>query len=270
MTSLLERNSHPSGGTPADQSRDDRMGLTQSTALIVGSIVGVGIFSLPYSLAGYGSISLVAMLIATAGAIAFALLFSALSRRIPAEGGPYAYARSAFGNRIGFANAWSYWITAWAGNAAIAVGWVYYVETFVNKGGSTAGSILIAIAGLWIPAAVNLTGLRNVGAFQVVTTVLKFVPLLFLAIVGPFFIVAGNFTPWNTSGDTNMAAIGGAMAICLFSYLGVETAAVAAQRCASHAATSPARPSVAPPRAPSSTCSRSWPSSASCRHRPWP
>ena len=158
------------------------------------------------------------------------MLFAALTRRIPAEGGPYAYARSAFGNRIGFANAWSYWITAWAGNAAIAVGWVYYVETFVNKGGNTTGSILIALAGLWIPAAVNLTGLRNVGAFQVVTTVLKFVPLLFLAIVGPFFIVAGNFTPWNTSGDTNMAAIGGAMAICLFSYLGVETAAVAAQK----------------------------------------
>ena len=99
MTSLLERHPRPSSGTPAAvRSRDDRMGLTQSTALIVGSIVGVGIFSLPYSLASYGSISLVAMLIASVGAIAFALLFAALSRRIPAEGGPYAYARSAFGS----------------------------------------------------------------------------------------------------------------------------------------------------------------------------
>lgn len=228
MTALLHRTSGESTSTAAR--RDDRMGLTQSTALVVGSIVGVGIFSLPYSLAGYGPISLVAMLVASVGALALALLFSVLSRRIPAEGGPYAYARSAFGNRIGFANAWSYWITAWAGNAAIAVGWVYYVETFVNKGGSTTGSILIALAGLWIPAAVNLSGLRNVGGFQVVTTVLKFVPLVFLAVVGPFFIVGGNFTPWNTSGDTSMSAIGGAMAICLFSYLGVETAAVAAQK----------------------------------------
>ena len=230
MTSLLERIEHPRGGSSSIDRSDHRMGLTQSTALIVGSIVGVGIFSLPYSLAGYGSISLVAMLIASVGAMAFAMLFAALTHRIPAEGGPYAYARSAFGNRTGFANAWSYWITAWAGNAAIAVGWVYYVETFVNKGGNTAVTVLIALAGLWIPAAVNLSGLRNVGVFQVVTSVLKFVPLLFLAIVGPFFIVSANFTPWNTSGDTNMSAIGGAMAICLFSYLGVETAAVAAQK----------------------------------------
>ncbi|MEO6470164.1 MAG: amino acid permease [Aeromicrobium sp.] len=209
---------------------DDRMGLSQSTALIVGSIIGVGIFSLPYSLASYGPISLAAMAVASVGAIAFALLFAALTRRIPAEGGPYAYARTAFGNKIGFGNAWSYWITAWAGNAAIAVGWVYYVEHFVNRGGSTSWSILIALVGLWVPAAVNLSGLRNVGSFQLVTTVLKFIPLILMATLGLFFIKSGNFTPWNTSGDTNMSAIGGAMAICLFSYLGVETAAVAAAK----------------------------------------
>lgn len=209
---------------------DHYMGLPQSTALIVGSIIGVGIFSLPYSLASYGPISLVAMAVATVGALAFAFMFAALSRRIPADGGPYAYSRTAFGNGVGFGNAWSYWITAWAGNAAIAVGWVYYVEHFINKGGSTSVSILIALAGLWIPAAVNLTGLRNVGAFQVVTTVLKFIPLVFLATIGLFFISSANFTPWNTSGDTNLSAIGGAMAICLFAYLGVETAAVAAAK----------------------------------------
>jgi APA family basic amino acid/polyamine antiporter len=226
MVTLLER--HRSGG--GTDAADHRMGLSQSTALIIGSIIGVGIFSLPYSLAGYGPISLVAMGVASVAAIAFALLFAALSRRIPADGGPYAYSRTAFGNGVGFGNAWSYWITAWAGNAAIAVGWVYYVEHFINKGGAIGASILIALAGLWIPAAVNLTGLKNVGAFQVVTTVLKFVPLLFLATVGLFFIKGGNFTPWNTSGDTDMSAVGGAMAICLFSYLGVETAAVAAAK----------------------------------------
>ncbi|MDQ3155241.1 MAG: amino acid permease [Actinomycetota bacterium] len=209
---------------------DERMGLSQSTALIVGSIIGVGIFSLPYALASYGPISLVAMALASVGAIAFALLFAALTRRIPADGGPYAYARTAFGNGVGFGNAWSYWITAWAGNAAIAVGWVYYVENFVNRDGSRSWSILIALVGLWIPAAVNLSGLRNVGSFQLVTTVLKFIPLFLMATLGLFFIQAGNFTPWNTSGDTNLAAIGGAMAICLFSYLGVETAAVAAAK----------------------------------------
>jgi basic amino acid/polyamine antiporter, APA family len=206
------------------------LGLPQSTALIVGSIIGVGIFSLPYSLAGYGPISLLAMALTTVGAVALALLFAALSRRLPADGGPYAYARAAFGNGVGFANAWSYWITAWAGNAAIVVGWVFYVEHFVNKDSVPGWSILIALVGLWVPAAVNLTGVRNMGQFQVVTTVLKFLPLALMSTVGLFFIDTAHFTPWNVSGGTNLSAVGGAMAICLFSYLGVETAAVAAAK----------------------------------------
>lgn len=216
------------GAARATTDSTSRLGLSQSTALVMGSIIGVGIFSLPYAIASYGPISLVAMGLATVGAVALALMFAVLSRRIPAEGGPYGYARAAFGNGIGFSQAWLYWITAWAGNAAIAVGWVFYVEKFVNKGGSTAGSIVIALVGLWIPAAVNLTGVRNMGVFQVWTTVLKFVPLALMASIGLLFIKSANFTPWNTSGETNLSAIGGAMAICLFSYLGVETAAVAA------------------------------------------
>ena len=205
-----------------------RLSLPQSTSLVMGSIIGVGIFSLPYAIASYGPISLVAMGLATVGAVALAFMFAVLSRRIPAEGGPYAYARAAFGNGFGFSQAWLYWITAWAGNAAIAVGWVFYVEKFVNKDGSTLGGIVIALVGLWIPAAVNLSGVRNTGIFQLWTTVLKFLPLALMATVGLLFVESGNFTPWNTSGDTNLSAIGGAMAICLFSYLGVETAAVAA------------------------------------------
>src|SRR6187200_2128244 len=157
--SKLETVSPPRNVEPTTQ-----LGLWQSTALIVGSIIGVGVFSLPYALASYGPISLVAMGLATIGAVALAFMFAVLSRRIPADGGPYAYARAAFGNGLGFSNAWSYWITAWAGNAAIVVGWVYYVEKFVNRGGATGWSIAIAMAGLWIPAAVNLSGVRNMGA----------------------------------------------------------------------------------------------------------
>jgi APA family basic amino acid/polyamine antiporter len=123
------------GGPPGGDTTAPRgFGLTTATALIIGSIIGVGIFNLPTSLATYGPISLVSMGLTTIGALALAMLFAALARRLPADGGPYAYARVGFGNRFGFANAWSYWITAWAGNAAIAVGWVLYVEQFVNTG----------------------------------------------------------------------------------------------------------------------------------------
>lgn len=226
---IPHRSVGPSRGSAQDAAASKRqLGLPHATALVTGSIIGVGIFSLPYAVASYGPISLLALVVATLGAVALAFMFAVLARRLPAGGGPYAYVRAAFGNGWGFSQAWLYWITAWAGNAAIAVGWVFYVEKFVNKGGGTGWAIVIALAGLWIPAAVNLSGIRNMGVFQVWTTVLKFLPLLLMATVGLFFIKGSNFTPWNTSGDTSLSAIGGAMAICLFSYLGLETASVAA------------------------------------------
>ena len=207
-----------------------QFGLTAAMALIVGSIIGVGIFNLPTSLAAYGPITLISMALTTVGALALALLFAALSRRLPADGGPYAYARAAFGNKLGFANAWSYWITAWAGNAAIAVGWVLYVEHFINKDHTKWITVLLVLVGLWIPAAVNLSGVKNIGSVQVITTIIKFVALAFVAIVGLFYIKNANFHPWNVSGESAINAIGGGMAIALFSYLGVETAAVAAAK----------------------------------------
>jgi len=218
------------GGAPTDAGAEvpHRLSLTGATALITGSIIGVGIFNLPSSLAGYGPIGLASMALTTVGALALALLFASLSKRLPADGGPYAYARVAFGNGWGFANAWSYWITAWAGNAAIAVGWVLYVETFINTGQNRLGSVLLVLVGLWVPAAINLTGVRNMDSVQVATTVLKFAALAFVAVVGLFYIDTANFTPWNVSGEGAIAAIGGGMAIALFSYLGVEVAAVAA------------------------------------------
>ena len=161
--------SKPAGGEEAP-----KFGLTAAMALIVGSIIGVGIFNLPTSLAVYGPITLVSMALTTVGALALALLFAALSRRLPADGGPYAYARAAFGNPLGFANAWSYWITAWAGNAAIAVGWVLYVEHFINTEHNRALSIVLVLIGLWLPALINLTGVRNMGWVQLVSAVLKF------------------------------------------------------------------------------------------------
>ena len=203
-------------------------GLPVAVALIMGSIIGVGIFNLPTSLAGIGPITLASMALTTVGAIALALMFAALSRRLPADGGPYAYSRAAFGNVVGFFNAWSYWITAWAGNAGIAVGWVLYVEVFINKGQNKLITILLVLVGLWIPAVINLSGVKNMGSVQMVTTVLKFAALLFVSIVGLFYINTANFTPWNISGDSAISAIGAGMAIALFSYLGIEVASVAA------------------------------------------
>jgi APA family basic amino acid/polyamine antiporter len=165
--------------------------------------------------------------------LALALLFASLSKRLPADGGPYAYSRAAFGNGIGFLNAWSYWITAWAGNAAIVTGWVLYVEYLLTKGGENEplgkfALIVIALIGLWIPALINLNGVSNMASVQVVTTVLKFAALAVVSVIGLFYIDTANFTPWNVSGGSNISAIGFGLSIGLFAYLGVETAAVAA------------------------------------------
>ena len=188
-----------SPGDTAEAEKPKQFGLSAAMALIVGSIIGVGIFNLPSSLAAYGPITLVSMALTTVGALAFALLFAALSRRLPADGGPYAYARVAFGNRLGFMNAWSYWITAWAGNAAIAVGWVLYVEHFINKGQNKLYSVLLVLVGLWIPAAINLSGVKNMGSVQVITTIIKFAALAFMSTVGPVLHLDRPTSPRGTS-----------------------------------------------------------------------
>lgn len=210
--------------------RAQSFGLPTATALVVGSVIGTGVFALPSALAPYGPISLVAFVLVTVGALALALTFGALSRRVPGSGGPYVYARDAFGDFGGFLNAWSYWITAWAGNAAIVVALVGYVEVFWNTEHATLWSIVIALFGLWIPAVINLSGVRNMAVTQIVTTVLKFVPLLFMATVGLLFVKADNFGSFNAAGTSAGSAISAAAAIALFSYLGIETASVAAGR----------------------------------------
>ncbi len=223
-----------SAPTTPEQRVRGGLALPQATSLIVGSIIGVGIFNLPGALASYGPISLLAMALTTVGALALALMFAALSRRLPADGGPYAYARVAFGNPTGFANAWSYWITAWAGNAAIVTGWVLYVQYVLREfwpdADTNTWAIIFCLLGLWLPALINLSGVKNMGAVQLWTSILKFIPLAIMSTVGLFFISTANFQPFNQSGDTAPQAILGAMAVCLFSYLGVETAAVAAAK----------------------------------------
>lgn len=208
--------------------KDARIGLIPATALVVGSIVGTGIFLLPASFAPYGPISLIAFGLAAIGAVALALMFGALSRRMPADGGPYAYARAAFGNAPGFFSAWSYWITAWAGNAAIVVAWIAYVQVFVNTSAAVIGSIIIGLVGLWIPALINLLGVQQMAVVQVVTTVLKFIPLIIISTVGLFFIDWSYFSPFNLSGAAPLSVIVTTMALAVFSFLGVETASVAA------------------------------------------
>lgn len=231
-TEIAELQSHPDLADPHGEG-GRAIGLPTATALVLGSIIGTGIFTVPAALAAFGTVGILAFGIVAIGAMALALLFGTLARRRPAAGGPYAFAHEAFGEFAGFTTAWSYWLTSWAGNAAIVTGWVLYVSAFLNgwlgwELSSSTDLFLLAIVGLWIPAGINLLGVRQMGWFQIATTVIKFLPLAFLATVGLFFIDGANFGPFNVSGTNWFDAISAAGVVVLFSFLGVETASVAA------------------------------------------
>lgn len=93
------------------------IGFWLATALVVGNMIGSGIFLLPSSLAPYGGISILGWLFTAVGAMLLALVFARLARTYPQTGGPYAYSRLAVGDLVGFQTARGYWINIWVGNA---------------------------------------------------------------------------------------------------------------------------------------------------------
>jgi len=216
--------------TPRDMA--SRLGLPSATALVIGSIIGTGVFTMPAVMAGAGTSSILTLLTVSVGAVLLGVLFGQLTKRIPsAEGGVYAFARHEFGDFAGYLTAWCYWITAWAGNAAIVASWVLYVEALFgisNPSGWT--NFGIAMTGLWIPAAINLLGVHRMAIFQNITVVLKFLPLLLVGTVGWFFVKSGNFGPFNATGGSLYSGISIAAGVALFSFIGVECAAIAAGR----------------------------------------
>ena len=206
------------------------LGLWMATALVVGNMVGSGVFLLPSSLAGVGSISLLGWLLTGTGAILLALVFANLGRRYPRTGGPYAYARRAFGDFVGFQTAWGYWIAAWVGNAAIATAFVGYLAVFAPSVASNhLVGALVALAIIWALTLVNIVGVREGGAVQVVTTVLKFVPLLAIGLIGLFFMKSSYFHPFVAGDGGSLHGITTAAALTLWAFIGLESSTVPAE-----------------------------------------
>jgi APA family basic amino acid/polyamine antiporter len=206
------------------------MGLWMATALVVGNMVGSGVFLLPSTLAGAaGPVSMLGWLFTGAGAVLLALVFANLGRALPRTGGPYAYAKRAFGDFVGFQTAWGYWIAVWAGNAAIAVAFVGYLSEFW---GSLADDkllgALVGIALIWLLTFTNILGARESGIVQVATTVLKFVPLAVIGIVGLFFIDGGNYEPFAPNG-ASVSLLSTTAALTLWAFIGLESATVPAE-----------------------------------------
>jgi APA family basic amino acid/polyamine antiporter len=192
-------------------------------------MVGSGIFTLPALLAGEaGPASIVSLAITGLGAILLALVFAGLGRKYPRTGGPYVYARKAFGDFAGFWTAWGYWIAAWAGNAAIAIAFVGYFGVFWDRlNNSNVTAALVAVGLIWLLTIVNILGARESGWVQVFTTVLKFVPLAIIGVVGLFFIDGGNYQPFAPHGES-LSLLSTTAALTLWAFIGLESATVPA------------------------------------------
>ncbi len=206
-----------------------QIGLVAATALVLGNMIGSGIFLLPASLAPYGGYSLVGWLISAAGALLLAGVFYRLAERAPRAGGPYAYTREAFGDCIGFLVAWIYWVGLVGGNTAIAVAFASYLSALVPAIGTRPlFGALTALAGIWVLTAVNIAGVRRAGAVQVVTTILKISPLLALALFGFVHFNPQLLIPGPQAGSP-INAINVSVAATLFAFIGVEAATIPAR-----------------------------------------
>jgi len=217
-------------GSPGPQPKLKReLGLWTATALVIGNMIGSGIFLLPASLAATaGPISILGWVFTGVGAMLLALVFARMGRAYPKTGGPYVYARKAFGDFVGFWTAWSYWLNAWVGNAAIAIAFAGYLAVFWPDASTYWIATLIAIGLVWLLTFVNLMGVRAAGRLQLVTTILKFVPLLVIGVVGLFFMHGSNFHPFTLTHGFDWG-ISSAALLTLWAFIGLESSTIPAE-----------------------------------------
>jgi basic amino acid/polyamine antiporter, APA family len=213
---------------PETQKKKNKLGLWTSTSLVVGNMIGAGVFLMPAALAAYGGISLIGWVFSSLGAFLLARVFSNLSKLMPqADGGPYAYSRKGLGDFAGFLVAWGYWISVWCTNAAIAVSLVSALSTFFPA--LATHSLLAVFTGLgaiWLLTWINTLGIVTSGKLQFITTLLKIIPLILVAAGGLFFIRGDHFLPFNASGLADFEAISTTATYTFFAFLGLECATI--------------------------------------------
>lgn len=212
-------------------SSNKKIGLITTTSLVVGNMIGAGIFILPASLSTYGSISLLGWVFTASGAIILAKIFSNLSKIIVNKsGGPYAYSKEGFGDFIGFLVAWGYWISTWISNAAIAIAIIGALSFFfpILETNSFL-AVSVGLSMIWFFTWINSNGVRFSGKIQVITTVLKILPLLFVIIFGLFFFSLDNFPKFNLTGESDFTTFSLVAALTLYAFLGLESASIPAE-----------------------------------------
>ncbi|MBT2117938.1 amino acid permease [Dyella sp. LX-66] len=203
------------------------LGPWMLTALVVGNMIGSGVFVLPAALAPFGAASLLGWAFTMGGALLLALVHAWLSQIVANHGGAYAYARLAFGDSAGFVAAWSYWTCVWTANAAIAVAFAGSLGAIWPAANATPWRGTAAALGvLWFCTAINAAGVREAGRMQLVTTALKVIPLLVFGVCGLALVHGAAYRPFNPSGQALTSVTTATAALTLWAFLGLEAATV--------------------------------------------
>lgn len=209
-----------------------QLGLAMCTALVVGNTIGMGIFMQPASLAPYGLNALSGWLAVIVGCTCLAIVFAALARRLPQSNGPFDYVRGTLGEPISFAAMWCYWISTVVTLAALPIAVVGYLVSFFPATREIPSAAL-AVGFMWLFVGVNLLGVKSGGRVQVITSLLKLVPLVLVMVLGGAAILAEPSAYAANLPKTPPVGLAPSMAaatIALYAMLGFESATVAAGR----------------------------------------
>jgi basic amino acid/polyamine antiporter, APA family len=208
--------------------RERQLGLTMATALVIGNMIGAGIFLLPAVLAPYGPNALYGWGVTIAGALFLAMTLGMLAAHI--EGGPFAYVEQAFGPEVAFVVMWSYLISIWTALAILPIAAVSNLSHIAPVLGAPIVAPAAAIGLLWLIWVVNASGARAAGIVQVLTTLLKALPLIVILLVAAIYLGRGIPAASEAHIAVSGGAIASAAALSLFSMLGIESATVSADK----------------------------------------
>lgn len=214
--------------------------LSALVALVVGSMIGGGVFSLPQNMAASASVGaiLIGWAITAVGMLSLAFVFQTLANRKPElDAGVYAYAKAGFGDYMGFSSAWGYWISAWIGNVS------YFVLLFSTLGyffpifgeGNTLPAVIGASVVLWGVHMLVLRGIQQAAFINLISTIAKIVPLLLFVVIAAVAFRLDVFTAdfWgqgNTELGSVMQQVRNMMLVTVWVFIGIEGASVYSAR----------------------------------------
>lgn len=206
-----------------------KMGFWKCWAMSVGVMIGSGVFLLPTVLAPFGAVSFLGWIATSSAAIIIALILGRLASRTDRTGGFYVYTQEAFGDLPGFLIAWGYWLGIIFAITAISTAFVGYLSAVIPAiGVSNLSQAITAAIMIWTFAAINIKGVGSGATVQLVTTILKLIPLGVIIVLGLTLGTPENIPQFNPQGQSIFGAVAATAMLTMWAFVGLEAGTVAA------------------------------------------